>query len=78
MHWSRNGLFKKTADRWEKAKEVLPKLREAQEAAMDLAVGTNPDSVVKGGNDFADKATTVNEPLKVALQDMADSFALTL
>jgi methyl-accepting chemotaxis protein len=62
-------------DRWEKVKEVLPKLREAQEAAMDLAVGTNSDSVVKGGNDFADKATTVNEPLKVALQDMADSFA---
>ncbi len=62
-------------DRWDKAKEVLPKLREAQEAAMSLAVGTNPDSVVKGGNDFADKATTVNEPLKVSLQDMSDSFA---
>ena len=61
-------------ERWSKAKEVLPKLREAQEAAMDLAVGNSADSVVKGGNDFADKATSVNEPLKVALQDMAASF----
>jgi methyl-accepting chemotaxis protein len=61
-------------DRWEKAKEVLPKLREAQEASMDLAAGANSDSVVKGGNDFAEKATSVNEPLKLALSDMADSF----
>ncbi len=62
-------------DRWEHAKEVLPKLRAAQEAAMDVAVSNNPKSVVKGGNDFADKATSVNEPLKVALGDMSDSFA---
>jgi methyl-accepting chemotaxis protein len=62
-------------DRWVKAKEVLPKLREAQEAAMDVAVGTSADSVVKGGNDFADKATSVNDPLKATLQEMGDSFA---
>ena len=41
---------------------------------MDLAVSNSADSVVKGGNDFADKATSVNEPLKVALQDMTASF----
>ncbi len=62
-------------DRWQHAKEVLPKLREAQEASMDLAAGTSVESVIKGGNDFADKATSVNEPLKVALGEMADSFA---
>jgi methyl-accepting chemotaxis protein len=62
-------------DRWAKAKEVLPKLREAQEASMDLAIGTSADAIIKGGNDFADKATAVNDPLKVALQEMSDSFA---
>jgi methyl-accepting chemotaxis protein len=62
-------------DRWGKAKEVLPKLREAQEASMDLAIGTNADSVIKGGNDYADKATAVNDPLKDVLQEMSDSFA---
>ncbi len=62
-------------DRWVIAKEVLPKLREAQEASMELAIGTNADNVVKGGNDFADKATSVNDPLKDILQAMADSFA---
>ena len=61
-------------DRWAKAKEVLPKLREAQEASMDLAVGASAESVVKGGNDYADKATSVNEPLKAVLGEMADSF----
>jgi methyl-accepting chemotaxis protein len=61
-------------DRWGKAKEVLPKLREAQEASMDLAIGTSAESVVKGGNDFADKATSVNDPLKAILQEMSDSF----
>src|ERR1700685_937591 len=54
-------------DRWAKAKEVLPKLREAQEASMDLAIGTSAESVIKGGNDYADKATSVNDPLKVVL-----------
>jgi methyl-accepting chemotaxis protein len=62
-------------DRWGKAKEVLPKLREAQEVSMDLAIGTNADSVVKGGNDFVDKATSVSDPLKAVLQEMSDSFA---
>jgi methyl-accepting chemotaxis protein len=61
-------------DRWGKAKEVLPRLREAQEASMDLATGTSVESVVKGGNDFADKATSVNDPLKAVLGEMADSF----
>jgi len=65
-------------DRWAHAKEVLPKLREAQEASMDLAVGANADSVVKGGNDFADKATSVNDPLKASLGEMEDSFSTLL
>jgi methyl-accepting chemotaxis protein len=62
-------------DRWEKAKEVLPKLREAQEASMDLAIGTTAEAVVKGGNDYTDRATSVNDPLKAVLQEMADSFS---
>ena len=62
-------------DRWGKAKEVLPKLREAQEVSMDLAIGTNADSVIKRENDYTDKATAVIDPLKDVLQEMSDSFA---
>src|SRR6202521_5722129 len=62
-----------TRDRWGKAKEVLPNLREAQEASMDLATGANANSVIQGGNYFADKATSVNEPLMGVLGEMADS-----
>jgi methyl-accepting chemotaxis protein len=61
-------------DRWAKAKEVFPKLREAQEASMDLAIGASSESVVKAGNDYADKATSVNDPLKAVLGEMAASF----
>src|SRR6266851_4258020 len=60
--------------RWGKAKELLPKLREAQEAAMNLAIGTNAESVVKAGNDFADKATSINEPLKAVLDEIGGAF----
>jgi methyl-accepting chemotaxis protein len=70
-----NWTLQESRDKWGKAKEVLPKLREAQESSMDLAIGANADSVVKGGNDFADKATSVNDPLKAVLEEMADSFA---
>jgi methyl-accepting chemotaxis protein len=69
-----NWTLQENRDRWVKAKEVLPKLREAQEASMDIATGTTAEAVVKGGNDYADKATSVNDPLKEVLQEMADSF----
>ncbi|MGD0908257.1 MAG: methyl-accepting chemotaxis protein [Candidatus Acidiferrales bacterium] len=62
-------------DRWARAKEVLPNLRQTQEASMDVAAGTSSDSVIKGGNDFADKATIVSDPLKAVLQEMDDAFA---
>ena len=65
-------------DRWAHAKDVLPKLKEAQEASMDMAIGSNADALIRGGNDFADKATNVNEPLKVSLGEMADSFSALL
>ena len=62
-----------TRDRWGKAKEVLPNLREAQEASMDLATGANANSVIKGGNYFSDNATSINKPLMIVLGAMANS-----
>ena len=41
---------------------------------MDLAAGSSADSVVKAGNEFSDKATSVNDSIKETLGDMADSF----
>jgi methyl-accepting chemotaxis protein len=62
-------------ERWAKAKELLPNLRQAQEAAMDLASGSAADAVVKAGNAFADQATSINEPIKTSLQGLVDSNA---
>ena len=68
-----NWINSENSDRWVRAKEVLPNLRKEQEASMELAVSAKADSVVKAGNYFADKATSVNEPLKVALGELVDS-----
>jgi methyl-accepting chemotaxis protein len=62
-------------ERWAKAKELLPNLRQAQEAAMNLASGSAADAVVKAGNAFADQATSINEPIKASLQGLVDSNA---
>jgi methyl-accepting chemotaxis protein len=54
-------------------KEQLPKLREAQEDAMNLAAAGTPDAIVKGGNAFADRATVANEAIKQSLDQIVES-----
>ncbi len=65
-------------DRWKQAKELLPKLKDAEEGGMNLAAGSSADSVVKAGNEFSDKATSVNDSIKETLGGMADSFTTLL
>jgi methyl-accepting chemotaxis protein len=60
-------------DLWAHSKEMLPRLREAQKASMAIAAGANAEEVVKGGNDFTDKATSVSDPLKASLGETSDS-----
>jgi len=54
-------------------KEQLPVLKAAQEQAMHLAAGGGADAVVRGGNEFADKATPATEAIKKSLGEIADS-----
>jgi methyl-accepting chemotaxis protein len=70
-HWS----LQENRDRWARAKENLSKLRQVQEDAMEASAGASAESVIRGGNDFADKATTADEPIKDAMQAIADSNA---
>jgi methyl-accepting chemotaxis protein len=65
-------------DRWSNAKESISKLQEIQEAAMNVAAGGNADSVIKGGNDFADKASSINDPLQGKLSELDESFTTLL
>ncbi len=60
-------------DRLAETKKQLPILREAQEAAMKHAIGSDRDAVAKAGNEFADQATPANEAIKKPLGDVADS-----
>lgn len=60
-------------DRLARIREQLPKLREVQEEGMNKAASGDRDAVIKGGNEFADKATSINEDIKKSLGEMADS-----
>ena len=68
-HW----LIQENRDRLAHIKEQLPRLRQVQEQSMNLAASGDRDAVVKGGDEFADKATVINEDIKKSLGDMADS-----
>jgi methyl-accepting chemotaxis protein len=54
-------------------KERLPKLRQAQELAMNLASSGDREAIVRGGNEFADKATVANEAIKNSVGELAES-----
>src|ERR1019366_6867451 len=60
-------------DRLAETKKALPILREAQEAAMKHAMGSDRDAVAKAGNEFADQATPANEAIKKPLGEVAGS-----
>jgi methyl-accepting chemotaxis protein len=60
-------------DRLAETKKALPILREAQEAAMKHAMGSDRDAVAKAGNEFADQATPANEAIKKPLGEVVDS-----
>jgi methyl-accepting chemotaxis protein len=65
--------FQANRDRLAETKKQLSVLREAQEAAMKHAMGSDHDAVVKAGNEFADQATPANEAIKKPLGEVVDS-----
>jgi methyl-accepting chemotaxis protein len=65
-------------DRLADTKKQLIILRETQEAIMRQAASGERDAIVKAGNEYVDKATTVTEAIKKPLGDMADSFAVLI
>jgi len=67
-HW----IEQANRDRLAEAKQQLPVLREAQEAAMAHAKGGG-DAIIPAGNEFADRATPATEALKKSLGEVADS-----
>jgi methyl-accepting chemotaxis protein len=68
-HWS----LQLNRDRLSEIKRQLPLLREAQETAMKHATGGDRDAIARAGNEFADKATTANEAIKTALDEIGKS-----
>ena len=68
-HW----VLQENKDRLARIKEELPKLRQVQEESMAVAASGERDGVLKGGDEFADKATTINDAIGKSLGEMADS-----
>jgi CHASE3 domain sensor protein len=69
-HWS----VQENRDKLIETKQELPSLRDIQEAIMKQAANGERDTVVKAGNDYADKATAITEAIKKPLGELADSF----
>ena len=69
-HWT----VQANRDRLVEMKRNLSSLRDAQEELMKRATSGEHDAIVKAGNDFTSKATTMTEAIKKPLGEMADSF----
>jgi methyl-accepting chemotaxis protein len=61
-------------DRLASIKERIPRLREMQRHAIDTAATGGAEGVVKGGNEYADNATGLNDAMVKDLGDMALSM----
>jgi methyl-accepting chemotaxis protein len=69
-HWS----LQENRDRLAEIKKTIPTFHEIQDASIAHAASGERDAVVKAGNDYADRATPVNNGIKKALEAMSDSF----
>jgi methyl-accepting chemotaxis protein len=59
-------------------KQTLPNVRQAQQATIETANSGIRDSVIKAGDDYAEKVTPVLDGLTKALGDLSDSMNKTL
>jgi methyl-accepting chemotaxis protein len=66
--------LQENSDRFARLKEALPKVKAAQEAAMNLANSRVTDAVVKAGNEYADVATPAVDASTKTVGDLAESI----
>ena len=65
-------------DRLAEVKKGIPAFREVQDAAIAHAASGERDAVVKAGNEYSDRAISINDGIKKSLGGMADSFTALL
>jgi methyl-accepting chemotaxis protein len=61
-------------DRLAEIKKGIPLFHETQDAAIAQAASGERDAVVRAGNDYADRATPINNGIKKTLEELSDSF----
>ena len=66
-------MLQENRDRYNQIKESLPDVRAAQQHSIDISAGGNRDSVIAGGDDYADKATPILDAASKALGQLVDS-----
>ena len=69
-HWT----LQKNRDRLATLKAGLPKVKQAQQVAIETAASGGRDAVIKAGNDYADKVTPVLNDTTKLLGELAESF----
>src|SRR5271166_1525257 len=71
-------VLQSNRDLLSEVKRQLPSLRDAHEAAINLAASGDHDDAVKAGNQFADQATPIADAIEKPLAEMAESFVALL
>src|SRR5579863_8300538 len=71
-------MLPENRDRYNQIKESLPGVRAAQQHSIDISAGGNRDSIVAGGDDYADKATPVLDAVTKVLGQLVDSVNVRL
>jgi methyl-accepting chemotaxis protein len=69
-HWT----LQENRDRLARLKEQLPNVRAAQESAIHTANGGGVDGVIRGGNEYTDKATPAVNAATGILKELSGSF----
>jgi methyl-accepting chemotaxis protein len=67
-------MLRENRDRYNQIKESLPGVRAAQQHSIDISAGGNRDSIVAGGDDYADKATPSLDSVNKVLGQLVDSL----
>ena len=65
-------------DRLDAIRLAIPKIREAQQATINIANGGSPEAVIKAGNEYMDKVTPLNDAATKAAGDLSDAMNKSL
>jgi methyl-accepting chemotaxis protein len=71
-------ILQENKDRLDAIRVALPKIRDAQQATINVANGGSPEAVIKAGNEYVDKVTPLNDAATKSAGDLSDAMNKSL